>query len=105
MYQKLSLKTAVVTLTMTAIWAAPSSAEESAAELFAMSNNSAAETIVRETSMGDALAARIRLALNNMSAAERTQFFEADMTTRLDILQTRRQLDMGDSAAETASKN
>ncbi len=105
MTQKFSVKTAGLALAMATVWAAPGSAEESAAELFAMSNNSAAETLVRETSMGDVIAARIKLALNNMSSAERMQFFEADMATRFEILQTRRQLDMGDSAAETASKN
>jgi len=48
----------------------PVFAETSAEELFAMSNDSAAETLIRETSMGDMTVARIKLALDNMSAAE-----------------------------------
>lgn len=84
-------------------FAVPAFADTSAAELFAMSNNSAAETIVRETSMGDVNAARIALALNNMSAAERQSFFEADMTSRMKILEKAVLFGDGNSAAEMAA--
>jgi len=62
------MKTILATAAVALAFATPSFAETSAAELFAMSNASAAETIVRETSMGDTTAALVRLALGNMSA-------------------------------------
>lgn len=81
-------------------FAAPAFAETSAQELFAMSNSSAAETIVRETSMGDVSAAQVTLALSNMSAAEREVFFESDMTSRMKILEKAKLFGEGNSAAE-----
>lgn len=69
--------------------------------LFAMSNNSAAEILVRETSMGDLTAAQVALALGNMSAAERMTFLEADMSSRLEIMAAQMKLLDGDSAAES----
>ena len=79
---------------------APAAAETSAAELFAMSNNSAAETIVRETSMGDITSARIMLALSNMSAVERQAFFQADHITRMKTIENAVLFGVGNSAAE-----
>ena len=79
---------------------APVLADTSAAELFAMSNSSAAETIIRETSMGDITAARIALALNNMSAAEREAFFQADTISRQRIIEKAKLFGDGNSAAE-----
>lgn len=81
---------------------APTFADTSPAELFAMSNNSAAETIIRETSMGDITAARIKLALNNMNAAERQAFFSANNIDRIKIIENQRFFGDGDSAAEMA---
>ncbi|WP_298299000.1 hypothetical protein [uncultured Litoreibacter sp.] len=92
--------TAAATLAISA----PAFAETSAAELFAMSNASAAETIVRETSMGDVTAARIRLALGNMSAAEREAFFQADTTARQKIIEKQILFGDGNSAAEMAAE-
>lgn len=69
--------------------------------LFAMSNNSAAEILVRETSMGDLTAAQVSLALGNMSAAERRTFLESDMSSRLQIMAAQMKLLDGDSAAES----
>ena len=76
----------------------------SAEELFAMSNNSAAERLVLETSTGDVEAAEIRDALSNMSAAERKVFFEADESTRMEVFTATRKLNAGNSPAETAAK-
>lgn len=98
------MKTILATAAVTLAFAAPSYAETSAAELFAMSNSSAAETIVRETSMGDITASRVRLALGNMSAAERQAFFEADMTSRMKTLEKAVFFGDGNSAAEMASE-
>lgn len=84
--------------------ATPSFAQTSAAELFAMSNDSAAEIIVRETSMGDITASRVKLALGNMSAVERQAFFEADMTSRMKTLEKQKFFSDGDSAAEMAAE-
>ncbi|MCY4336728.1 MAG: hypothetical protein OXC60_18900 [Litoreibacter sp.] len=86
------------------VFATAGHADTSAAELFAMSNSSAAETIVRETSMGDITAARVRLALGNMSSAERMSFFEADMVERQRILEKAVLFGDGNSAAEMAAE-
>ena len=96
---KRMITTAAVALTL----AAPAFAQTSAEELFAMSNDSAAERIVEETSMGDVEAAEIKFALSSMSAAERKVFFESDESTRLEVLMAKRRLDAGNSAAEAAS--
>jgi hypothetical protein len=98
------MKIYVATLAAALAFTLPASAETSPAELFAMSNSSAAETIVRETSMGDVTAARIRLALGNMSAAEREAFFEADHIERLRFLEKAKLFNEGDSAAEMAAE-
>ncbi|WP_121022752.1 hypothetical protein [Litoreibacter meonggei] len=97
---KLFLTTAAATLA----FAAPSFADTSAAELFAMSNASAAETIVRETSMGDTTAARVRLALGNMSAAERQTFFDSDTVSRQRILKNIQLFGDSNSAAEMSAE-
>ncbi|MEM9584715.1 MAG: hypothetical protein AAGA08_16515 [Pseudomonadota bacterium] len=81
-------------------FAAPVFAETSAAELFAMSNSSAAETLVRETSMGDITSAQVMLALSNMSAAEREAFFQADHISRMKTLEKAVLFGDGNSAAE-----
>lgn len=98
------MKTILATTALTLAFAAPSFADTSPAELFAMSNASAAETIIRETSMGDVTSARIRLALGNMSAAERQTFFEADMISRQRILKNIQLFGDSNSAAEMAAE-
>ena len=92
---KLFLATTAVTLAL----AAPSFADTSPAELFAMS-----KTIVRETSMGDTTAARVRLALGNMSAAERQTFFDSDTVTRQRILKNIQLFGDSNSAAEMSAE-
>ncbi|SFR43485.1 hypothetical protein [Litoreibacter janthinus] len=98
------MKTILAATVATMAFAAPSFAETSPAELFAMSNASAAETIVRETSMGDITAARVRLALGNMSAAERQTFFDADPVSRQRLLKDIKLFGDSNSAAEMASE-
>ncbi len=102
---KKTIITAVTALALAAPAFAQSAAEESASRkamiFFNMSNNSAAEIIVGETSMGDVTAAQVSLALSNMSAAERMGFFEADTATRRQIVAAQQKLLDGDSAAES----
>jgi hypothetical protein len=98
------MKTILATTAATLAFAAPSFAQTSAAELFAMSNASAAETIIRETSMGDITKARVRLALGNMSAAERQTFFSSDTISRQRILKDTKLFGDSNSAAEMASE-
>jgi len=62
------MKTFVAALTTAMALSMPAMAETSAAELFAMSNASAAETLVRETSMGDITALRMRSSLATATA-------------------------------------
>jgi hypothetical protein len=61
-------------------------AETSAEELFALSNDSAAETIVREHSTGDVTVAQITLALENFGAAERKVFLGNPHGQRMEAL-------------------
>lgn len=103
------MKTIIATLATAIAFTAPafaqSEASKAAQAFFAMSNNSAAEIIVGETSMGDVTAAQVALALGNMSAVERMGFFEADMSSRRQIVAAQMRLLNGDSAAETAESN
>ena len=99
-----NMKTLKLAVAFAVASAAPSFADTSAAELVAMSNSSAAETLVRETSMGDVTAARLQLALGNMSAAEREAFFQADHVDRLRILEKAVIFGDGNSAAEMAAE-
>lgn len=78
-------------------------AQTTAEELFAMSNDSAAETIVREGSMGDVTAAQITFALQNMSAAERKAFFDKTPADRMEVLDCMRKTSSGDSPAESCA--
>lgn len=99
-----NMKTLKLAIALAVASTAPSFAETSAAELFAMSNSSAAETLVRETSMGDVTTARVQLALGNMSAAEREAFFEADHVDRMRILEKAVIFGDSNSAAEMAAE-
>ena len=96
---KIILATALASLA----FAAPVFAETTAEELFAMGNDSAAETIVREHSTGDVTAVQIKLALENMSAAERKTFFGQGHTDRMEVLKCMHEGDSGDSAAESCA--
>jgi len=93
------LTTALTTIAL----ASPSMAQTSAAELMAMSNDSAAETLVRESSAGDMTAAQIKLALDNFSPAERKAFFDEAPATRVEILSCMKKTDSGESAAESCA--
>jgi hypothetical protein len=95
---KFAIFAAIVAMTVPAF--ADGKGSKKARAFFAMSNNSAAEIIVGETSMGDVTAAQVALALGNMSAAERMGFFEADMSTRRQVIAAQMQLLDCDSAAE-----
>ncbi|EPX79890.1 hypothetical protein [Litoreibacter arenae] len=74
-------------------------------EYLAMSNNSAAERMVEETSTGDVTAAEIKFALGNMSAAERQVFFEMDEASRMEQLIALRKTAPMNSPAEAAAAN
>jgi len=74
---------------------------QSAAEFFALSNDSAAERIVSETSIGDPTAAKIFFAMKNESAAETNAMLIADTITRGDIAAAKQFFSLSnDSAAE-----
>lgn len=97
------MKTVVTTALLSLVLSMPLSAQTSAEELFAMSNDSAAETILREHSMGDMTVARIKLALDNMSAAERKAFFDRSPASRMEVLDCMQKTDSGDSPAESCA--
>lgn len=98
------MKTFATVVSTAFLLSTPVLAETSAAELFAMSNASAAETMVAETSMGDITASKIRLALGNMSAAEREAFFGANHVDRVKILENAKFFGDSNSAAEMAAE-
>ncbi len=82
--------------------AAAQTSSDEVEELLALSNSSAAERLVGDTSEGEPMIAEIKFALGEMSAAERRTFFEADETSRLDLIAAKRKLAAGsDSAAES----
>lgn len=83
--------------------AVPVLAETTTEQLLAMSNDSAAETLVREHSMGDITAAKIKLALDNLSPAERKVFFDDTHEGRVEFLKCMKMTDSGDSAAESCA--
>lgn len=96
---KLILTTALVA----AAFSAPVFAQTSAEELLAMGNDSAAEILVRERSLGDVDAARVKLALDRMSAAERKVFFDETPASQKEILDCMHKTDSGDSPAESCA--
>lgn len=80
---------------------APAFADVSVKQFFALSNDSAAERIVRETSIGDVDAAQIKFAMQNESAAEENIVLGSDTVTRGEILDVKRFFSQSnDSAAE-----
>ncbi|MEM9584453.1 MAG: hypothetical protein AAGA08_15195 [Pseudomonadota bacterium] len=99
------MKHLMIATAATFAFAAPSVADGhlDVAALLAMSNNSAAEIMLGETSSGDISRAQMRFALGNMSAAERETFFKADQKTQQQILAAQVKLMNGDSAAERVS--
>ncbi|TDT74990.1 hypothetical protein BDE40_1713 [Litoreibacter halocynthiae] len=86
-------------------FAAPAFADINVEEYLALSNNSAAERLVEETSTGDVEAAEIKFALGNMSAAERQVFFEMDEESRMAQLIALRKTAPMNSPAEAAASN
>ena len=97
------MKTLLTTIATVTALATPALAEGVSADvkaLLAMSNNSAAEILLRDSSVGNVSAAQMRFALGNMSAAERETFFKADTATKQKILDAQIILMNGDSAAE-----
>ena len=91
------MKTLIVSA-IVALSAAPVYAE-SAAELFALSNDSAAERIVHETSVGDIEAAQLKFALNKSTAEMNLNFDRDGNVTRSNAAQAFFALN-NDSAAE-----
>lgn len=96
---KVLFTTALVSLALSA----PVFAETTTEQLLAMGNDSAAETLVREHSMGDITAAKIKLALDNLSPAERKVFFDDTPEGRVEFLNCMKATDSGDSAAESCA--
>lgn len=96
------MKTMLATAATALVLAGPALAEGKldVRALLAMSNNSAAELILNETSTGDVSRAQMRFALGNMSSAEREAFFSADEQTRAQILRAQIQLMDNESPAE-----
>ena len=105
---KTLISTIAIALTVTAV-SAPASAQ-SARELFALDQDSAAERIVRRGSIGDVVGTQNRLAADNDSAAEqivrkrasnvtRSSLFSPRARQRSDSARARFALDL-DSAAE-----
>lgn len=99
----MKMKVLYLTAAAAIAFSAPAFSQTSAEELFAMSNDSAAETIVREHSTGDITAAQVKLALDNMSPAERQVFFDATPESRMDMLSCMKKTDSGDSPAESCA--
>lgn len=96
------MKNLMMAAAATFAFAAPSFADGhiDVAALLAMSNNSAAELMLGETSTGDISRDQMRFALGNMSAAERESFFRADEKTREQILRAQVILMDNESPAE-----
>ncbi len=94
------MNTRIIAASIALVVATPVVAQTTVEEFFAMSEDSAAERIVQETSSGNLTAAEVKFALGEMSAAERKVFFESDEQTRLELLKVERKLDESDSAAE-----
>ncbi|SFR44134.1 hypothetical protein [Litoreibacter janthinus] len=98
------MKTIIATAIALTI-SAPAFAQVSDAEAyFAMSNDSAAERIVNETSTGDVYEAQLRGALANESAAERMVESQANEATRADADLLSFFATSKDSAAERAAR-
>ena len=92
------MKTIIATALVSLSLAAPAAAE-TAQEFFALGNDSAAERIVSETSVGDPIAAAKTFALTNDSAAEHTVNF--DRARNVDVKEVQQFFALSnDSAAE-----
>ncbi|WP_298297115.1 hypothetical protein [uncultured Litoreibacter sp.] len=93
------MKTIIATAALALSFAAPAAADISTQQFFALSNDSAAERIVSETSTGDVVAAAKKFALTNDSVAETTVNFDRARSVDVDAL--KKFFAMGnDSAAE-----
>ncbi|MEM6407469.1 MAG: hypothetical protein AAF700_03525 [Pseudomonadota bacterium] len=96
------MKTIIATALVSLSLAAPAAAE-TAQEFFALSNESAAERIVSETSVGDPIAAAKTFALTNESPAELNLNF--DRARNVDVKAVQQFFALGnDSAAERIVK-
>jgi len=92
----------LIAATVTALaFAAPVFADTSTEEYLRMSNESAAERLVTEESMGDVDATRVKLALDDMSPAEKKVFFDKTPADQMEVLNCMKKTDSGDSAAES----
>ncbi len=92
------MKTIIATALVSLSLAAPAAAE-TAQEFFALSNDSAAERIVSETSVGDPIAAAKTFALTNESPAELNLNF--DRARNVDVKEVQQFFALSnDSAAE-----
>jgi hypothetical protein len=96
------MKTLIATVAIALSVSAPVYAE-SAAELFALSNDSAAERIVGETSVGDISGARVTFAQNESPAEMNLNFDRSGDVTRSAQAQAFFALN-NDSAAERVVK-
>ncbi|MCY4334296.1 MAG: hypothetical protein OXC60_06440 [Litoreibacter sp.] len=92
------MKTIIATALVSLSLAAPAAAE-TAQEFFALSNDSAAERIVSETSIGDPIAAAKSFVLTNDSPAELNLNFDRARNVDVKAVQQFFALD-NDSAAE-----
>jgi hypothetical protein len=92
------MKTIIASLAVALSVSAPVYAE-SAAEIFALSNDSAAERILGETSVGDIKAAQVKFALNKSPAEMNLNFDRDGDVTRTAAAQAFFALN-NDSAAE-----
>ena len=96
------MKTIIATALVSLSLAAPAAAE-TAQEFFALGNDSAAERIVSETSVGNPIGAAEALALVNDSPAETTVNF--DRARSVDVKEVQAFFALGnDSAAERIVK-
>ncbi len=96
------MKNIVAIIAVSLATAAPVYAE-SAAELFALSNDSAAERIVRDTSVGDVDGAQVKFSLNESPAEMNLNFDRDGDVTRSNAAQAFFALN-NDSAAERIVK-
>ena len=98
------MKTLIATALVSLSLAAPAAADVTNAQaFFALGNDSAAERIVGETSVGNPIAAAEELALNNTSPAENTVTFERARNVDVKSVKAMFALD-NDSAAERIVK-
>ncbi len=97
------MKNLIATTAIALTFTAPAFADIDVEQFLALSNSSAAERIVNETSMGDVTSAEVKFALGEMSAAERKVFFEMDDESRTAEMIAFRKTAPKNSPAEAAA--